>query len=132
MNGVMRLMILKFLSILIRKVGTADSGDIESDFPALLESIAEATLDRNTAVAIIIDELQYLSAEEMSALIMAIHRVATKKLPLALVGAGLPQLVGLTGNQNHMQNDYLIFPRIGPLETLDAIAALGACRRTKC
>ena len=41
-------------------------------------------------VAVIIDELQYLSELEMSALIMAIHRVTQKRLPLALVGAGLP------------------------------------------
>lgn len=79
------------------EIGTADSGDLESDLPALLEAIAEAASERKTAIAIIIDELQYLSEQELSALIMAIHRIAQKKLPLALIGAGLPQLIGLTG-----------------------------------
>ena len=106
------------------EIGTADSGDLESDLPTLLESIAEAASDRKTAVAIIIDELQYLSENEMSALIMAIHRIAQKKLPLALVGAGLPQLVGLTGRSKSYAERLFDFPKIGPLEESDAIEAL--------
>lgn len=108
------------------ELGTADSGDIESDLPALLEAIADAALERKTAVAIIIDELQYLSENEMSALIMAIHRIAQKQLPLALVGAGLPQLVGLTGRSKSYAERLFDFPKIGPLEESDAIAALRA------
>ena len=106
------------------EIGTADSGDLESDLPMLLEAIAEAALERKTAVAIIIDELQYLSEHEMSALIMAIHRIAQKRLPLALVGAGLPQLVGLTGRSKSYAERLFDFPKIGPLEKFDAIAAL--------
>lgn len=106
------------------EIGTADSGDIESDLPALLEAIAEAALERKTAVAIIIDELQYISEHEMSALIMAIHRVSQKKLPLALVGAGLPQLIGLTGRSKSYAERLFDFSQIGPLEKSDAIAAL--------
>jgi hypothetical protein len=60
----------------------------------------------------------------MSALIMAIHRIAQKKLPLALVGAGLPQLVGLMGRSKSYAERLFDFPRIGPLEEPDAIAAL--------
>ena len=106
------------------EIGTADSGDLESDLPALFEAIAEAAVERNTAVAIIIDELQYLTENEMSALIMAIHRIAQKKLPLALVGAGLPQLVGLTGKSKSYAERLFDFPKIGPLEESDAVAAL--------
>lgn len=106
------------------EIGTADSGDLESDLPVLLEAIAEAASDRKTAVSIIIDELQYLSENEMSALIMAIHRIAQKKLPLALLGAGLPQLVGLTGRSKSYAERLFDFPKIGPLEKADAIEAL--------
>jgi hypothetical protein len=90
----------------------------------LLEAIAEAAVERKTTVAIIIDELQYLSEHEMSALIMAIHRIAQKRLPLALVGAGLPQLVGLTGKSKSYAERLFDFPNIGPLRKADAIAAL--------
>ena len=106
------------------ELGTADSGDIESDLPSLLEIIAEAALEKKTAIAIIIDELQYLSEHEMSALIMALHKIAQKNLPLALIGAGLPQLVGLTGRSKSYAERLFDFPKIGPLEKSDAIAAL--------
>lgn len=104
--------------------GTADSGDIESDFPLLLEAIAEAAAERKTAVVIIIDELQYLSEVELSALIMAIHKIAQKRLPLALVGAGLPQLVGLTGRSKSYAERLFDFVAVGPLSKQDAIQAL--------
>ena len=77
--------------------GTADSGDLEADLPELLLAIAQAAAARQTAIAIIIDEVQYLPEDELSALIMAIHRITQKQLPLVLIGAGLPQLVGHTG-----------------------------------
>ena len=41
--------------------GTADSGDLEVDLPSLFVALAEAAEERKTAVAILIDELQYFS-----------------------------------------------------------------------
>src|ERR1035438_6000347 len=70
------------------EVGAADSGDLESDLGNLFEAIGEASADRRTAVALCIDELQYLSEPDLSALIMAVHRVAQRQLPLAVFGAG--------------------------------------------
>ncbi len=104
--------------------GAADSGDLESDLPVLLEAIGEAALDRSTAIALIIDELQYLSETEMSALIMAMHRISQKGLPIVLVGAGLPQLVGLAGRSKSYAERLFDYPPIGPLETSDAVRAL--------
>jgi Cdc6-like AAA superfamily ATPase len=45
--------------------GTADSGDLESDLAQVLVALAEAAKDRDTAVAIIVDEIQYFSEEEL-------------------------------------------------------------------
>ncbi len=106
------------------ETGTADSGDLEADLPALFESIGLASSDRKIPVAIIIDELQYLSEKELSALIMAMHRISQKQLPLILVGAGLPQLVGLAGKSKSYAERLFDFPNLGPLEGLDAINAL--------
>jgi len=106
------------------ELGFADSGDLEADLPVLLETIADAALERNTPIAIIIDELQYLSEIELSALIMAIHRINQKRLPLALVGAGLPQLVALTGQSKSYAERLFNFHNIGPLGDADAISAL--------
>ena len=53
--------------------GTADSGDLEIDLPNLFVAIGEAAEDRQCAVAIFIDEIQYFSQKELGALIMAIE-----------------------------------------------------------
>ena len=106
--------------------GIADSGDLESDVSELLVSVAEAAKERGSAAVIIIDELQYLSELEMSALIMGMHRVSQRQLPLVLFGAGLPQLVGLTGRSKSYAERLFDFPQAGPL----AYADLGQpCRR---
>ncbi len=104
--------------------GTADSGDLEADLAELFIALGEAAQDRKTAVAIIVDEIQYLSEAEMSALIMAIHRVSQRQLPLVLVGAGLPQLVGLAGRSKSYAERLFQYPKVGPLSKADAMAAL--------
>lgn len=106
------------------ETGTADSGDLESDLPALLIALAEAAHDRKAAVSIIIDELQYLTEKEFSALIMSIHRIAQMQLPLVLVGAGLPQLVGLAGRSKSYAERLFDFPVVGALNKDDATRAL--------
>jgi hypothetical protein len=104
--------------------GTADSGDLEADLPELFMAIAEAAQDRKTAVSIFIDEMQYLSIKELSALIMAMHKIAQKKLPLVVVGAGLPLLPGLTGESKSYAERLFDFAEIGPLTDSDARLAL--------
>jgi hypothetical protein len=104
--------------------GVADSGDLEADLSALLQSLAEAAADRSSAIAIIIDELQYLSEKEMSALIMAVHRIAQRQLPLLLIGAGLPQVVALAGHSKSYSERLFTFPAVGALTAADAAGAL--------
>jgi hypothetical protein len=106
------------------EVGSADSGDLEADLTALFLAIGEAAKSRNKTVVITIDELQYLSEEELSALIMAVHRVAQKAYPVLVVGAGLPQLVGQMGASKSYAERLFNFPKIGPLEDTDARAAI--------
>jgi hypothetical protein len=106
------------------EVGTADTGDLEADFPELLIAVGEAAAAACRPVAIIIDELQYLSTGEMSALIMAVHRINQRSLPVAVIGAGLPQLLGLFGNSKSYAERLFIYPAIGALATPDAIAAI--------
>ena len=106
--------------------GIADTGDLEIDFPDLLVALGEAAKERGTAAALIMDELQYLSEVEMSALIVGMHKVAQRQLPLILFGAGLPQLVGLTGRSKSYAERLFDFPVAGPLSLDDARIALRA------
>lgn len=107
------------------EIGAADSGDLESDLSNLFEAVGEAAADRGTAVALCIDELQYLGETDLSALIMAVHRVAQRRLPLAVFGAGLPQIVAKAGRSKSYAERLFEFPDIGPLAWEDAREALG-------
>lgn len=106
------------------ELGTADTGDIEIDLPNLFVALAEAAEERNTAVAILIDEIQYFSINEISALIMAMHKMQQKRLPLILIGAGLPILPALAGDSKSYAERLFQFPNIGPLTAADANKAL--------
>lgn len=104
--------------------GIADSGVLSADLPDLFVAIAEAAVGAGTAVAVIVDELQYLDDKELAALIMAVHKVSQLSLPLILVGAGLPQLAGNTGAAKSYAERLFLFPKIGPLNEDDAWKAL--------
>lgn len=104
--------------------GTADSGDLEVDLPNLLIAIAQAAEEKGIVIAILIDELQYLNQTELSALIMAMHKMQQQQLPLILVGAGLPILPGLAGDSKSYAERLFDFPDIGPLGEKDTAKAL--------
>jgi len=104
--------------------GVGDSGDLESDLPDVLAAVGEAAKARTTVVVLLIDELQYLGEDELSALIMGMHRVSQRQLPLVLVGAGLPQLVGNMGRSKSYAERLFEFPVVGPLSKKDAAVAI--------
>jgi hypothetical protein len=95
--------------------GLADNGDLEHDLQALLEVAGHAAAADGTVLAIFIDELQYVKEEELEALITALHRTAQRRLPVVLVGAGLPQLRGRMGRAKSYAERLFNFPEIGPL-----------------
>jgi hypothetical protein len=68
--------------------------------------------------------MQYLSEKEFSSLIMSVHRINQSSLPLILIGAGLPQILGLAGNSKSYAERLFSYPRIGALSEPDAINAI--------
>jgi hypothetical protein len=95
--------------------GLADNGDLENDLQDLLEVAGAAAQKAGTALAMFVDELQYVKEEELAALITALHRSAQRRLPTVLVGAGLPQLRGRMGRAKSYAERLFDFPEIGPL-----------------
>ncbi len=104
--------------------GAADSGDLEIDLPSLFAAVAEAAAERGACVAILIDEIQYFKKKELSALIMAMHKMQQRQLPLVLLGAGLPILPGLAGESKSYAERLFSFPNIGALTKPDVVKAL--------
>lgn len=95
--------------------GLADNGDLEHDLQALLEAVGAAAQKAGTALVLFIDELQYVQEDQLAALITALHRTAQRRLPVVMVGAGLPQLRGRMGQAKSYAERLFDFPEIGAL-----------------
>jgi hypothetical protein len=104
--------------------GLADNGDLEQDLQALFEQIGLAAQAAGTALAIFIDELQYVIEPELAVLITAMHRTEQRRLPVVLVGAGLPQLRGQMGHAKSYAERLFDFPIVGPLAPTAAMLAI--------
>lgn len=104
--------------------GLADNGDLEGDLAVLLEQVGLAVHSANTAVVMFIDELQYVPEPQLAALITALHRCAQAKLPVTVIGAGLPQLLARAGEAKSYSERLFDFPMIGPLSKDDAGVAI--------
>ncbi len=105
-------------------IGTADSGDLQFDLPDLLSVLGDAASASGAPVAILVDEIQYLSSDELGAVIVAMHRMAQKGLPVILFGAGLPQMASLAGEAKSYSERLFDYPEIGKLDDPSARAAI--------
>jgi hypothetical protein len=96
--------------------GLADSGDLEADLADLIVAVGEAAQERRTAVVLVIDELQYVPEEQLAALISALHRASQRQLPVTMLAAGLPQLLGQMGRAKSYAERLFEFIAVGPLD----------------
>lgn len=96
--------------------GQADSGDLETDLTDLLLAVGEVAQERRTAVVLAIDELQYVRDRELGALIAALHACVQMGLPVALVGAGLPQLLAQMGRAKSYSERLFEFVAVARLD----------------
>jgi hypothetical protein len=90
----------------------------------LLAQAGLAARSGETALVLFIDELQYVKEPQLAALITALHRCAQDQLPVTLVGAGLPQLRGITGKAKSYAERLFEFPMVGPLSAAEAAIAI--------
>jgi hypothetical protein len=102
------------------------TGDLAIDLTDLFVAIGEAAQKRGTAAVILIDEVQYLSKPDLSALIMALHKISQRQLPFLFFGGGLPQLAKLAGEAKSYAERLFDYPPIGQLDETAARLALSA------
>ncbi|MBA3057229.1 MAG: ATP-binding protein [Gammaproteobacteria bacterium] len=104
--------------------GLADSGTLQYDLPDLFEVIGRAAKAAGKGWILLIDEVQYLSGGDLSALIVAIHRMSQEGLPVLLVGAGLPQVARLAGEAKSYAERLFLYPGVGALDPQSAAQAV--------
>lgn len=104
--------------------GPADSGDLAADLAGLFVELGEVARAHETGVFLTIDELHYVDAQTMTALIVGLHRASQLSLPITIAGAGLPTLVAVTGEAKTYAERMFVFADIGSLTRDQAIDAL--------
>lgn len=104
--------------------GFADHGDLALDVTDVLVAVGEAAVSVQRGVVLLFDELQFLATSQLEAVIEGLHKVVQRKLPVTLVGAGLPQIAELAGDAKSYAERLFKFPSIGYLSPSDARRAL--------
>ena len=100
------------------------TGHLPTDFANLMVAVGSAAKAADKPVAIFVDELHHLEAEDLAALLAAAHQISQRALPVMIFGAGLPQLAGLSGEGRSYADRLFDFPPVGPLETRASEAAV--------
>lgn len=106
--------------------GRADSGDIEIDLVELLTDVGGLAADVGKGVAIFIDEMQDLGADDVSAICAACHEISQSGLPVIVVGAGLPHLPAVLSASKSYSERLFRYQRIDRLDRTAADRALSA------
>ena len=106
--------------------GLADSGNLELDMTDLFLDLGEAASEMGAGVLLLVDELQELASSEIAALAGAVHQTNRLRLPVAIVGAGLPNLPSvMTEAKSYAER---LFGYLG-IRALSATGASDALRR---
>lgn len=106
------------------EIGLADSSDLDTDLADLLLTLGKAAHERATALVLFVDELQYVPRAQLASLIAALHGASQAQLPITMVAAGLPQLLGQTGHAKSYAERLFEFAPVDRLNDGDARAAL--------
>lgn len=104
--------------------GLADSGNLQYDLPDLFTVIGEAAQAAGKGWILLIDEVQYLTEADLSALIVSVHHMSQEGLPVLLVGAGLPQVARLAGEAKSYAERLFLYPEVGALDQASAVQAV--------
>jgi hypothetical protein len=103
--------------------GLADHGNLVMDLTDVLVAVGEAAQDHARGVVMLFDEVQFLTRGQLEAVILSLHKTVQRRLPVTLVGAGLPQMA-FAGDAKSYAERLFKFPTIGNLNDSDARRAL--------
>lgn len=104
--------------------GGADTGAFESDLGKLLRDLAGAAEDQRVGVAVLIDEAQDLSREELTAICAIVHAANQRGERLVVALAGLPSLPRKLSEAKSYAERLYQFHRVEELDRGAASAAL--------
>jgi AAA ATPase domain len=104
--------------------GRGDSGQLEADLSELIRDLSEAAQEQGRGLAILIDETQDLTRDELKALCAICHRSGQNRWPLLMALAGLPSLPRALSKANSFAEHLFSYWEIGQLQPDAAQQAL--------
>lgn len=104
--------------------GLADIGYLDDDLLTLVSEAGLAARQAKSALVLFIDELQYLDHPQTSALLYTLHRCGQDRLPVVLVGAGLPGVPQQFWDARSYASRMFTHIEIGTLEHDEAMRAI--------
>ena len=104
--------------------GYADHANLAQDLTDVFLALGEAAREQERGIVLLLDEVQFLNKQQLEALIEALHKMVQRKLPITMVGAGLPQIAELAGDAKSYAERLFTFPQLGNLSDSDARSAL--------
>jgi hypothetical protein len=104
--------------------GIADSGDPEQDLTDLIQEIGEVAQITGAGALFLIDEMHNLDSPSLAAICIAFQAVSRRALPVAMVGAGLPDLQARLMSAKPYADRLFQYQELGRLTDAAARAAL--------
>ncbi len=115
---------LEFSLDLEAALGESVGSDLERDAIGLFAEIGGAAQANDTGIVFLIDEMQLLGRGELEALCAAAHRASQDRLPVAVVGAGLPILPARLAEAKSYAERLFVYPDLGALDERSARRAI--------
>lgn len=100
------------------------TGVFSEDITEIFVSLGKAAVRSEDTICIFIDEVQYLSADEIDGLIVAIHRCNQLRLPIMIFCAGLPKILKIVGESRSYTERLFKYEKIDALKDSEARAAI--------
>lgn len=100
------------------------SGSLEQSLTDLFTALGKAAEKSGKPICFFIDEIQFMKASDLSALIAAIHRTNQMGYPVMMVGAGLPKIFKLLGDAQTYAERLFEYHEIGSLTEKQAADAI--------
>ena len=100
------------------------SNNITIDLTDLFLNMGRIAADNNIGICFFIDEIQFAKKAELESLFTAIHRVIQKRLPITIIGAGLPKILKTFGDVKSYSERMFKFVPVDTLEKQQAFDAI--------
>lgn len=104
--------------------GGADTGSLESDLNKLLRDLSAAAEEEGVGLAVLIDEAQDLSPEELTAVCSAVHAAGQQGWSCLVALAGLPSLPRVLAEARSYAERLFVFEKVQHLDEGLACTAL--------